>query len=199
MMTRLFLLARAGGVALLAALALGGCERALTSFDLVGNVAATAPDLIGPERLDVVIPATGAQARLGPVARNGDVTVWQTLDGITLSLRQGVLVGTRGLGDDLMSADAEGILRLLRGTAGDGPLPHIRSRLDGEDRTVFRSYQCRRSAVSTDAGLRRVDILCISPSDRHTNIYWLDSRGVIVRSRQWIGPTLGHMDAVRTP
>jgi hypothetical protein len=192
---------RAGVAALMAALALGGCDQAmrgaLGSLDLTDNVAAVQPQLVGEDRLDVVIPAREARARLGPVARTGDVTVWQTLDGITLSMRQGLLVATRGLGDDLMSAEVDGVLALLRGASGEGPVPHIRSRLDGEDRTEFRSYQCRRDAGGTDAGLRRVEVLCISPQDRFTNTYWLNSAGAVIRSRQWISPALGHLESTR--
>jgi hypothetical protein len=192
---------RAGVAALVAALALGGCDQtmraALGSLDLTGKVVGVQPQLIGDERLDVVIPARGARARLGPVARTGDVTVWQTLDGITLSMRQGLLVATRGLGDDLMSAEVDGVLALLRGAAGEGPVPHIRSRLDGEDRTEFRSYQCKRDAGVPDAGLRRVEVLCISPQDRFTNTYWLNSAGTVIRSRQWISPALGHLESTR--
>jgi hypothetical protein len=192
---------RAGVAALVAALALGGCDQtmraALGSLDLTGKVVGVQPQLIGDERLDVVIPARGARARLGPVARTGDVTVWQTLDGITLSMRQGLLVATRGLGDDLMSAEVDGVLALLRGAAGEGPVPHIRSRLDGEDRTEFRSYQCKRDAGVPDAGLRRVEVLCISPQDRFTNTYWLNSAGAVIRSRQWISPALGHLESTR--
>ncbi|MBE0453704.1 YjbF family lipoprotein [Roseovarius autotrophicus] len=185
---------RAGGAALVAALALGGCDRALSALDLTGNVVAVQPQLIGEDRLDVTIPASGARARLGPVARTGDVMVWQTLDGITLSMRQGLLIGTRGLGDDLMSAEVDGVLALLRGAAGEGPVPHIRTHLDGEDRTVFRSYQCIRGAVTRDAGLRRVEVLCVSPQDRFANTYWMDSMGAVIRSHQWISPALRHLE-----
>lgn len=199
MMTRSLL--RMGVAALLSALALGGCDQAsraaLSSLDLTGNVAAVQPQLVADERLDVVIPARAARARLGPVARTGDVTVWQTLDGITLSMRQGVLIATRGLGDDLMSAEVDGVLALLRGGAGEGPVPHIRSRLDGEDRTEFRSYQCKREAATPDAGLRRVEVLCVSPRDRFANTYWLNPAGAVVRSRQWISPALGHLESTR--
>lgn len=172
----------------------GACDRAARSLDLTGNVGIVVPRLIGPERLRVTIPARGAQAVLGPVARRGDVTVWQTRDGITLSLRQGVLIGTRGLGDDLMSADVTELLALLRARAGEGPVTHIRTSLDGEDRTVFRSYQCKRGAVTRDGELRRVELLCISSRDRFSNTYWLTEAGAVVRSRQWISPSLGHME-----
>ncbi|PKQ13232.1 MAG: hypothetical protein CVT70_04470 [Alphaproteobacteria bacterium HGW-Alphaproteobacteria-1] len=198
---RVHLSLRAALSVLAAALVLGGCDRAsrnvLGALELTGNVAAVQPQLIGEDRLDVIIPASGARARLGPVARTGDVTVWQTLDGITLSMRQGLLIGTRGLGDDLMSAEVDGVLALLRGASGEGPVPHIRSRIDGEDRTEFRSYQCKRDAGAPDAGMRRVEVLCISPKDRFTNTYWLNSAGAVMRSRQWISPALGHLEATR--
>jgi hypothetical protein len=85
------------------------------------------------------IPETGALAIPGPVSRSTDVTVWQTLDGITLSFRQDILVAMRWLGDDLMSADVEEDIKILRGTGDSGYYAHIRSCLDGEDRTVVRA------------------------------------------------------------
>jgi hypothetical protein len=189
---------RAGVAALVAALALGGCDQAmrgaLGSLDLAGNVAAVQPQLIGDERLDVVIPAREARARLGPVARTGDVTVWQTLDGITLSMQRDVLIGTRGLGQDLMSADAEGVLALLQAGADADPVPHFRTHLDGEDQTVFRSYYCFRDAEQPDAGLRRIEIRCTAPHNTFTNTFWLDASGVIMLSRQWISPTQQYMN-----
>lgn len=201
-------------LALAATMLLSGCEQAarLTeqatrSTGLTGTVPASAPQLVGPERLRVSIPSTEAQATLGPVARRGDVTVWQTLDGITLSFRGGSLIATRGLGDDLMSADVAGRLEMLRRarTAEEsGYYPHIRSYLDGENRTVFRGYQCRQVArTQTGAGrdgtLRRIEELCVSPTDRFTNLYWLTAEGAMVRSRQWISPTIQYMETSRVP
>jgi len=185
----------AGLVLLLAA----GCDRLSRALDLTGTVAAVPPQPIGPARLRVTLPATGAQATLAPVARNGGVTVWQTLDGITLSFRSGVLVATRGLGDDLMSADPSGTLAMLRGPTGAAQYPHIRSYLDGEDRTVFRSFQCRREARSGTGAARQVVERCISTDVEVTNTYWLDAAGEIVRSRQWVSPTVDYMETERLP
>lgn len=182
-----------------------GCDRVASYFDLTGTVAGTAPQLIGDARLRVSLPETGAVAVLGPVSRSGDVTVWQTLDGITLSFRQGVLVATRGLADDLMSADVTGDLTLLHGRGEGGYQPHVRSYLDGEDRTVFRAYQCLRAgARPARAGpggqttrLRRVEISCTSPGHEFTNVFLLDGAGRVVESRQWISPKLQYMDTER--
>ena len=145
---------------IMAAALVAGCDRVLNTLNLTGNVSGAAPQLIGSERLRVSLPETGAVAVLGPVSRSGNVTVWQTLDGITLSFQRGVLIATRGLGDDLMSADVEGALDLLRGRDDGGYYPHIRSYLDGEDRTVFHTISVvgagRLPRASRPAGRRCV-------------------------------------------
>ena len=181
--------------------ALGGCDRLGPAFGLTGRVDQVPPQPIASERLRVVLPATGADATLAPVSRNGDVTVWQTLDGITVSFRRGVLIATRGLGDDLMSSDVEGTLAMLRGANTQAYYPQIRSYLDGEDQTRFRSYQCRRSERAQERvglgdetrNLRRVTEHCVSPDAEATNTYWLDQAGNVVMSRQWVRPGTGYM------
>lgn len=186
----------------LAAMLMAGCDRVGGALGLTGTVGAVPAHPIGPERLRVSLPKTGAQAVLGPVSKTGATTVWQTLDGITLSFRDGVLVATRGLNGDLMSADVAGHLAILRSPEAKGYHPHIRSYLDGEDQTVFRSYQCRRvsptgPAVGTGGGKRRIEIGCTSPLDSFTNVYWLTGAGAVTKSRQWISPSIGYMETER--
>lgn len=186
----------------LAALMLAGCEQVGDAMGLTGTVGAVRPQLIGPERIAVTLGDRGAQAILGPVSRMRDVTVWQTGDGITLGFRDGVLTGTRGLGDDLMSADVSGDLAMLRDGQAKGHYPHIRAYLDGEDQTVFRSYECRRTAqrVETDgatAAMRRVEVRCTSTKDSFTNVYVLDASGTVAGSRQWVSPVVGYMETQR--
>lgn len=192
-----------GSAAGLAVLLLGGCERVTGALNLTGQVAPQAPQPVGPERLRVTLPARGASATLAPVARNGDVTVWQTRDGITLSFRDGLLIGTRGLGDDLMSADVEGTQAMLRAPATDLYHLHVRTYLGGEDQTLYRRYHCREtgradkdlSVAGETRGTRRIEVSCTAPDGEMTNIYWLDPAGGIVRSRQWVSPAVGYMEA----
>ena len=189
---------------------LNGCDRVnrvSEALELTGTVSGITPQPIGPDRLRVLLPGTGAVAALAPVAQNSDVTVWQTLDGITLSFRRGVLVATRGLGDDLMSADVEGNINLLRRTGGDGYYSHIRSYLDGENQTVFRSYQCRRAGQAPTSvkvanqvtSARRVEVFCVSRGDEFTNTFWLDGMGRVIKSRQWVSPAVQYMETERIP
>ena len=184
----------------------GGCDRAGEALELTGNVDSMASrNLLAPSGSAYRCPASAVVAGLAPVARNDGVTVWQTLDGITLSLRDGVLVATRGLGYDLMSADVSGDLAVLRGTGGDGYYPHIRSYLDGEDQTVFRAYQCRRTGrerttLKIDGAAhaaQRIEVQCTSPRDAFTNIYWLGEAGSVLKSRQWISQAVEYMETAR--
>jgi len=189
----------------LALVLVAGCDRMNEALGITGNVAAVAPQPVGPGRLRVALPERGATATLAPVARNGDVTVWQTLDGITLSFRDGLLVGTRGLGDDLMSADVAGTQAMLRAPATDLYHLHVRSYLDGEDRTLYRRYHCReagRTVSDLNIGgetrpTRRIAVDCTAPDGAMSNVYWLDRAGEIVKSRQWVSPAVGYMETER--
>lgn len=181
---------------------LGGCHRISDGLGLTGQVTAVAPQPIGPQRLRVSLPSRATTATLAPVARRDNVTVWQTLDGITLSLRGGLLIATRGLGNDLMSSDVTDNLAMLAGHTGNEYYPQIRSYLDGEDRTVFRASQCRRSGqqqVQTLVDgerrmLTQIEETCLSPNQRVTNSYWVDQSGVVLKSRQWVGPKNEYME-----
>jgi len=192
-------LRRAGGAAGLAVLLLGGCERVTGALDITGQVGAQTPQPVGPERLRVTLPKRGASATLAPVARNGEVTVWQTLDGITLSFRDGLLIGTRGLGDDLMSADVDGTRAMLRAPATDLYHLHVRTYLGGEDQTLHRRYHCRETGrTDSDPGVagetRRIEMVCTGPDGALRNVYWLDPAGEIVKSRQWVSPAVGYLE-----
>ena len=62
--------------------------------------------------MQVVPENTGLQDFLKRVARRSDgtpgmVEVWQSTDQVQIVLREGVLVGTKGLGGDMRSAQAQ--------------------------------------------------------------------------------------------
>ncbi|GAB4288346.1 MAG: hypothetical protein Kow0058_08030 [Roseovarius sp.] len=181
-------------VALVAGCGAGASRTIGKSLQLTGQVGGVPPELIGPQRLAVTLTARGVQAVLGPVTRADGTVVWQTLDGVSLSFRDGILIASRGLGYDLMSADVSGTRAMLAGTMGTQYYPVHRSYLDGEDRTVFRSFQCRRAGGGPEGALRRVDELCVGTDRRFTNSYWLDPAGTVIRSRQWVGPVTEFME-----
>ncbi|WP_158971885.1 YjbF family lipoprotein [Chachezhania sediminis] len=137
----------------------------------------------------------------------GRVAVWRTPDNIALNFRNGMLIGTRGMGWDMVSAGVE-----LR-NPGPGPA--------GGPRTyVFRALDNKAIEVSmacevADMGPVQLQIDDLSHATRHlrencrgaqgtvVNDYWIAARpgskqaategGVIWQSRQWAGGNIGYL------
>lgn len=154
-------------------------------------------DAAGVALMLATVERRDAVASLIPVGQNGAVTTWTTGDGATLALRGGMVVGTRGLAPDLMSADVPGLAALR----GDARVPRTHYDLGPEDRTRRRDYLCR----GRDDGPETLDIFgrsypvsrltetCAGPGASFTNTYWIGRDGVMRQSRQWLGPDVGFL------
>jgi hypothetical protein len=150
------------------------------------------------------IPRRGVAATMALQGDRGGVTTWRTADFQTLTFRGGVLIATRGLGDDLMSADVTGTLAALQGGPQAG-YPRIMSYLDGEGRTQFRAMVCDmaapQAAAVTSFGLNFPVQLhvetCNTTGQTVTNRYWRQTDGIVRQSEQWIGPGLGTLATER--
>ena len=153
----------------------------------------------------VTIEATGVSAVVLQLAQNGNVTVFATGDGLQFALRDGVLVSTRGLGVDLMSAAAPTAATLRR---ADGT--HARSyfTLTGTDATRRLDLTCTLApegratlaiyglSVPTEVVVER----CAGAGLGFENRYWFDAGGRIRQSRQWVNDavgTIGLLDPMR--
>ena len=157
------------------------------------------PHVAAGERIMAVsIPARSAQATLKKVATTAGVATWISNDRITLSLRDGILVGTRGLGHDLMVADTAPLARAL--AAGGGSYERVQRFLSSDNQPVFETLSCRLSPGTganrgTGAtGLRPFAENCRKNNAEISNIYWLDRAGTIQYSTQWAGDGIGYMD-----
>lgn len=144
------------------------------------------------------VPTRDLAATLAPRGERQGVATWHTAANQTLSFRDGVLIATRGLGDDLMSADVSGTLAALNG----GPLadyPRLMTYLDGEGRTLMRAMICAMCAgePATVRGIGLDFPVTLRVETCHTtglsveNRYWQDADGTMRRAEQWIGPGLG--------
>ena len=154
--------------------------------------------------MTIAVPALNARGVVTPVAQNGDVVTWRTLDNTTVSLDRGVIVSTRGLGDDLMGADIDQTLAALRGGAGTFA-PRIYGYMDGEYQAYFMTFQCRRTGTRSEVvqiggtGIRatRIDETCLNNERQIDNTYWRNGNGVMVKSRQWVSAGVGYMETER--
>lgn len=210
-------------VAAAALAALAGCgnpdtQRGQTSFYLeVGNAllarvtgaargAPAAPALPTRAAIDaseapvaiVGIEASGQVATVNGIARNGRVTVYSTANAVTVALRDGVLVATRGLGPDLMSAAVPEAAALRRGAGGHR---RVHDYLTGTDATRKVALDCTLAPAGTET-LSLVGLTVPATVVVETcagagglmveNRYWFDRTGRIRQSRQWIGEAGGY-------
>lgn len=148
----------------------------------------------------VQIEKSGMIAALGEFGRNGGVLSYATAQNQTLSFRQGMLVATRGTGDDLMSADTAAVAALIHARRS-GEASHLYRHLDGEGIERALAMRCTiRPAGAQEfpfAGRSwstiRIDERCAAGSQVVTNNYWVAADGTIAMSRQWISPGIGHV------
>jgi hypothetical protein len=143
--------------------------------------------------------ATGFLRQSARTQENVTIETWISPDNVALYLQQGFVVGTRGLGGDMMSADVRqsAAMVLSRRT---GQVQRFVSFLDGNDQVTVRSYVCDiDSRGGRDVDLGDVSVpaelmqeRCTNPDQEFQNLYWVDTRtGQIVQSRQWAGDFSG--------
>lgn len=155
--------------------------------------------------LQVIIPAYNARAELSLLTSRGDIQDWRASDGSSIVMSDGMLVGTRGLGADLFSAEAPGLIRAL--LSGRGTVKRQHLYLDGEGATSRVLYVCsvsiakdppKRVGMASAGGDRHLVEHCVSELPKaveFTNIYWLSSGDKeIKRSRQWVSTKIGSID-----
>lgn len=151
----------------------------------------TPVDLVTLERAGV----SGLIARIGT---NGGVETWSSADDRTVSFRNGLLVATRGLGADLMSADVPPLSRIA---AGQGSHGRTHVTLSGDEQPIRATYSCVLTTIGPETvviversmTLRHVQETCAGRGESFVNDYWFDGRGILWQSRQWAGRDLGHL------
>jgi hypothetical protein len=136
-----------------------------------------------------------------PFGANAGYITWSTVEKQTLTLRQGVMTATRGLGDDLMSSDVSATIRAIASGGGDDIVRVLRH-LDGDDQTIETRFTCRlttagRETITLSSGenlaTTRLVERCVAGNQTVENIYWKDTGGTVRRSRQWISASLGYI------
>ena len=127
----------------------------------------------------------------------GRIVNWRTRDDITITTRNGVLIATRGVGGDLMSASTL--------VSGDRPGPV----LSGPRTLQIRALDNKEVAIAMaceirDLGPETIEIVEWRHSTRHiqeacsgsggtvVNDYWVGN-GLVWQSRQWAGPHIGYL------
>lgn len=142
----------------------------------------------------------GQDGFLTIVDAKADVVTWTAQGQATFSLRDGVLIQTRGLGADLMSAEAPSLAQLTSGAS----YTRVYYFLGEDDRGTRRTYDCVASNVGRDSitvlekrhAVIRVSELCTRPNSKVTNEFWIEGK-TIRKSRQWASSRVGYVDFER--
>lgn len=190
-------------IPLLAAASLvSGCAQLASLTGLGGPGIVVEPN--APEAMLVSVPSLPSLSYAVPISQSGTVVTWRTSEDSALSLDRGVLVSTRGFGDDLMGADAGQSIAAVSGRAGDWA-PRINGYMNGEYQSYFMTFQCRRSGSQSDqitlgnrlASVTRITETCVNDERQIENQYWRNGNGVMLKSRQWVSPSVGYMETER--
>ncbi|NEX48049.1 YjbF family lipoprotein [Pseudotabrizicola algicola] len=143
----------------------------------------------------LTVDSTGQEALIAEIENNRGVETWSTVDDITISLRNGVIVATRGFGADLMAASGPNVTR------SGGSYGRVHVLLNGEDNPEQTRFAC----TLQNAGAKAVEVVeityqathmietCSAPGESFTNDYWITGDQKIRKSRQWISPDLGYI------
>lgn len=136
--------------------------------------------------------------------QRGTVEVWRTSANAQLFLRDGVLIGSRGLGGDILSSDVNVALQAFsQGGNGSGVRTYVISRGDHASGEV--ALQCTYQSLGA-AKTQVVDLIydtlhvresCRGDKIRITNDYWIQpTSGIMRKSRQWAGPLVGYFEMI---
>ena len=146
------------------------------------------------------VPSRKARGTLVRASVNQGVETFVSRDNLSFAIRDGgIIIGTRGFGDDLMAADSSGLMSAL--VRGNGSVTRKMKLFASEGQLQTFTYTC---TVSRDAqedieilgrshSTTRVRETCLGGAlGEFSNVYWMEA-GQIRQSGQWIGPDVGHI------
>jgi hypothetical protein len=130
---------------------------------------------------------------------------WISLDKLSLGMKNGMIIATRGLGGDQLAGDPYQTLATVKAGRNDVTERFI-TLLNGESQAETLAFRCNvtfQKQASVDLGgyTANTDLYyedCRNTQTKFRNFFWVE-RGSreLVQSRQWISETVGSV-ALRT-
>lgn len=151
----------------------------------------------GTPILRATLPASGLDLLMSPRDSRGGVTTWEAAEGITFAFRDGMLIESRGLGADLMSAAAPSAAQVR----GGGPYQRTYFFVADDDRNERRDYTCTTELIGVETitiygkahQTRHMRESCVRDVGRIANDYWFEG-GTLRKSRQWVARDAGYAE-----
>lgn len=185
-----------------------GCDKLVPDDTPLGQFMSAAGSQEPVPRFKRLVAANAPALQIGLIEREIGTTLlleshrdgvdtWLSADGAALLTQDGMIRGTRGLGQGLLAADVSQSLALVT-TEREGQLDRTHTYLTGENRTAIRSYRCTVELQGTREvalGSRRAKTTllkedCTRRDQSFFNLYWVED-GEIIQSRQWVGKEVG--------
>jgi hypothetical protein len=149
----------------------------------------------------IIVLKTNESTVLFHGGANGPYEYWLTPSGQSFTLQGGVLVATRGMNFDLMSASADGSAALIRAKTPGETRKTMRF-LDGLDDEVALEGTCAIGRVGPETvtlptgaqhTTTRMRETCVYGPLTVTNTFWVDDQGRVAQSRQWGSAETGEL------
>lgn len=159
---------------------------------------------MGETVLRAQIPNFGLASVLYLSQDRAPYSIWRTPDKVTLQFRAGMIIGSKGVGADLVSVDDPRMIAVLEGREGPGSSTRVNRAFNGLNETVATEFTC----VIEDMGATSVTVVglsypvrhlrqtCTSPNENFVNDYWQQGR-TVWKSRQWFNEQVGYMTVER--
>ena len=135
---------------------------------------------------------TNGQVPIIQIERNLAYRTYATGARQTVTVKNGMVTATRGLGGDLMSAEIDQTLNVIS-SRSSGLTKRTMRFLSGDDQTIELNFDCVVSVQNGQGGLQGMREDCRAGKTTFVNTYAVDSNGRIRASRQWVGDFTGYV------
>lgn len=143
----------------------------------------------------VEVPHLAYLDLMAPYGENGDVVTWASTQYQSIAVRQGMILATRGFGDDLMSSAGPSVAQIA---AGQGDTQRQYFFLDGADQGVQQIFTCNLASagpqsiviLSRPYATRKIVETCSGSTGQFQNEFWFDNGTNLRQSRQMFAPGL---------
>ena len=146
----------------------------------------------------------GQNGTLSQYPGEGVAQTWLGVDGATVTLDNGLLKETRGMGDDLMGSEIsiEVNWSALEDVSYERRMAYLRL----DNKTLINEYSCTLTDMNRmetknlfDAyfSVKHVKETCRGLAGSFVNDYYIDTLGIVRNSRQYQGDKIGYMTIAR--
>lgn len=155
---------------------------------------------MGETVLRAQIPNFGNAALLYLAQDRAPYSIWLSPDKVSVQFRAGMVIGSKGVGADLVSVEDPRMIAVLEGREGPGASTRVNRAFNGVNGTDALAFTCTIAdlgpetvtVVGRSYPTRHLRQSCTSPNENFVNDYWQQGR-TVWKSRQWFNPQVGYI------